>query len=281
MMHKSNKIAAGIIIAFVIVMVLWFIHGVMRFFGYRNPVERYYEKTKAKATLEKRYPEHDFEVEGVFGSGEYGYYHSLSATDEDGVEFRVQWVEGELQDWYHEAWNEANYGKKLVEYQNDLRDKYFPKIPYVDTYEYSKDDEYEFAIGPVREVFFESMEEAIEESKRGRFDTSVTFKDIDIITANDDEIMRFADSIADSLMWLHDETGYSDVRINDFHYIVDDENVAGSKTKDELIEDIIREIERDRKYEEQNKDNNMKNAEGNDSDKAKKDNSAKAKNNVW
>lgn len=247
MMHRSNKIAVGIIVVAVIVMVLWFIHGVMRFFGYRNPVERYYEKAKAKATLEKRYPEHDFEVEGVFGSGEYGYYHSLSATDEDGVEFRVQWVDGELQDCYHEAWNEANYGKKLVEYQNDLRDKYFPQIPYVDTYEYSKDDEYEFAIGPVREVFFESMDDAIEGSKCGRFDTSVTFKDIDLNTADDDEILRFADSIADSLMWLYEKTGYKDVRINDFHYIEADEYGAGFETKDDLIEYIIKEIERDRK----------------------------------
>ena len=66
-----------------------------------------------------------------------------------------------------------------MEYQNGLRDKYFPQIPYVDTYEYCHDS-YHFVRGPYKEVLFESLDEAIEGSKYNAFDTDVTYKGIDL-----------------------------------------------------------------------------------------------------
>lgn len=255
-MDKSGKIAIGIIIGVfgaIGIAVFMFIWAVLRFFGYMSPVERYYYKVKTDRTLEKRYPGHDFEVITDFGSGEYGYSLGIHGIDENGIEFRVQWVDDEMEDHYHDEWNKHYYGEKLVEYQNGLRDKYFPQIPYVDTYEYSPEDTFYFNRGPYKEVFFESMDDAIEGSKYCRFDTRVTFKDIDIYTADDDELERFAGSIADSLMWLYDETGYYDIWIGDFHYLKADGSGSGVNTKDELVDSIINEIEVKRRIEERNK----------------------------
>ncbi|MBO4267548.1 MAG: hypothetical protein J5910_10225, partial [Lachnospiraceae bacterium] len=159
-------------------------------------------------------------------------------------------VDGEMQDKYHEQWNKYYYGKKLVEYQNSLRDKYFPQIPYVDTYEYCTDDMFYFYRGSFKEVFYKSMDDAIEGSKENAFNTDVTYKGIDIYTADDEELAKFADSMADSLMWLYDETGYYDIRINDFYYRVADEYGSGFKTKEELEDSIIKKIKVDRKIKE-------------------------------
>ncbi len=246
-MKKSVKIIIGIVIAAIVITSYTVIHAVLRFFGYLNPVERYYEKVKTDMALENKYPGHDFNVNTIFGLGEYGYYLNIHAADENGIEFRVQWVEGEMEDHYHDEWNKYYYGKKIIEYQNSLRDEYFPQIPYVDTYEYSADDIYDFTGDLYKKVFFESPDEAIEASKSGRFDTEVTFKGIEFNTADDDEIRNFAESLADSLMWLHEQTGYYHIVINSFSYIEYDEYGAGYKTKDELVDSIIKRIEKDRK----------------------------------
>ena len=252
-MKKSGKIALGITIGVVAVIaatVFLFVWAVFWFLGYKNPVERYYLKTKTYVALEKKYPGHDFSVREDHGWGEYGYAVGIYGTDENGIEFWVQWVEDEMQDKYHEEWNKHFFGEKLVEYQNSLRDKYFPQIPYVDTYEYSRDETFYFYRGSFKEVFFESMDDAIEGSKDCDFDTDVTFKGIDLDTADDAELERFADSIADSLMWLYDETGYYDIRINDFHYRASDENGSELKTKEELVDSIIKKVKTDRKIRE-------------------------------
>ncbi len=251
-MNKQSKIIVGIVLAAGALMLLYFIHGVMAFFGYATPIEREYLRRKTDAALEKRYPGHDFDVSMRSGWGEYGYYKAMNAVDENGIKFYVQWVDGELEDHYHDEWNEFYYGEKIVEYQNDLRDEFFPQIPYVDTYEYSKDDIYSFTGEPFKEVFFESMDEAVEGSKCGKFITEVTFKGIDLYKADDEEIERFADSMADSLMWLHDETGYNDIWIDDFYYSEADEYGGGFKNKDELVDSIIKKIERAREREERN-----------------------------
>ena len=255
-MKKSGKIAIGIIIAVAataIIIIFMIIHAVLGFLGYKNPVERYYLKLKTDLALENKYPEHDFDVREEHGWGEYGYAVGLYGTDESGIEFWVQWVDGEMQDKYHEEYNEYYYGKKLVEYQDSLRDKYFPQIPYVDTYEYSSDDTFWFYRGSFKEVFFESMDDAIEGSKENAFNTDVTFKGIDLDTADDEELAKFADSIADSLMWLYDETGYYDIRINNFYYRVADEDGTGFKTKEELADSIIKQIKVERKIRENRK----------------------------
>ena len=241
-------IIVGLVIAAVVVPIYTAIHAVMAFFGYLNPLERAQYKRKTQATLEKRYPEHDFSVETVFGSGEYGYYLNIHATDENGIEFRVQWVEGEMEDHYHDEWNEFYYGQKLVEYQNGLRDKYFPQIPYVDTYEHDTSDLYEFARGPYQEVFFTSLDEAVEGSKCGRFATKVTFQGIDLETADDAELERFAASLADSMTWLYEQTGYKDIRINNLHYHEYDEYGSGYKTKEDFADAIVKQIKFDREH---------------------------------
>ena len=252
-MKKSSKIVIGIItgvVAFAIVIVFMIVHAVLGFFGYKNPVERYYLKLKTDVALEKKYPEHDFDVREDHGWGEYGYAVGLYGKDENGIEFWVQWVDDEMQDKYHEEWNKYYYGEKLVEYQNSLRDKYFPQIPYVDTYEYSRYDTYQFYRGSFKEVFFESMDDAIEGSKENAFNTNVTYKEIDIYTADNEELAKFAGSMADSLMWLYDETGYYDIRIGDFYYRAADEYDSGFKTKEELVDSIIKEINVKRKIKE-------------------------------
>ena len=48
-------------------------------------------------------------------------------------------------------------------------------------------------------------------------------------------------------MWLADETGYQGIRIGEFYYQAADEYGAGYKDKDELVESIIEEIEREKK----------------------------------
>ena len=101
-----------------------------------------------------------------------------------------------------------------------LRDEYFPQIPYVDTYEYAKDDSFDFPGELHKKVFFQTVDEAIEASKAGIFDTDVTFKGINLDTADDDEVRRFAESMADSMMWLHEVTGYHHIIINSFSYIL-------------------------------------------------------------
>ena len=176
-MKKTGKIVIGIIIAVVVIVIFtifMFIRAVLGFLGYMNPVERYYLKLKTDVTLEKKYPEHDFEVRENHGWGEYGYAVGLYGKDEAGIEFWVQWVDDEMQDKYHEEWNKYYYAEKLVEYQDSLRDKYFPQIPYVDTYEYSRDDSFYFYRGSFKEVFYESMDDAIEGSKENGFYTDVT-----------------------------------------------------------------------------------------------------------
>ena len=104
-MKKSGKTAVWIIIAvavLVAVPILWFIHGVFWFLGYKTPVERYYLTVKTDAALERKYPEHDFSVREDHGWGEYGYAVGIYGMDENGIEFWVQWVDGEMQDKYHE-----------------------------------------------------------------------------------------------------------------------------------------------------------------------------------
>lgn len=250
---KSNKkngwfttVIIIAVVAIVIFGVFKVVRGVFWFLGYETPVERYYYVQKTEKALAEKYPGHSFSVREEHGWAEYGYYVAIYGTDEAGIEFWVQWVEGEMQDRYCEESNRYYYGKKLVEYQNDLRDKYFPQIPYVDTYEYATDETYYFVRGPYKEVLFESMDDAIEGSKYNAFDTEVTFKGIDIYTADDEEIKKFAGSIADSLMWLADETGYCDVRIGDFYYRAADEYGSGFKDKDELVESIMQKIEREK-----------------------------------
>lgn len=253
-MKKSGKTAVVIIIAVAVIIavpILMFIHGVFWFLGYETPVERYYYKLKTDAALEKKYPGHDFEVREEHGWGEYGYSVGIYGMDENGIEFWVQWVDDEMQDKYHEEWNKYYYGEKLVEYQNSLRDKYFPQISYVDTYEYSRDDSFYYSRGSFKEVFYESMDDAIEGSKENGFYTDVTYKGIDIYTADDEELAKFADSMADSLIWLSDETGYRDIRVGDFFCRTDEED--GTETKDELEESIIKEIMTKRKIEEDRK----------------------------
>ena len=250
MKHKSGKTALWIIIgvgAVIAIAVFVFIRGVFWFLGYMGPVERFYYKQKTDWALERKYPGHDFDVREEHGWGEYGYAVGIYGTDENGIEFWVQWVEDEMQDKYHEEWNKHYYSKKLVDYQNSLRDEYFPQIPYVDTYEYDTQDSFHFVRGPYKEVFFESMDEAIEGSKYCDFDTDVTFKGIDLDTADDDEIEQFAGSIADSLMWLYEKTGYYDIGINNFNYRAVDENGAVLKTKDELVDSIIKKIDQYKK----------------------------------
>ena len=255
-MKRTGKIVIAIVITFAViiaVVIFSIIHAVLGFFGYKNPVERYYLKLKTDHALEEKYPGHDFDVREDHGWGEYGYAVGLHGKDEAGIEFWVQWVDGEMQDKYHEEWNEYYYSEKLVEYQDSLRDKYFPQIPYVDTYEYSSEDKFYFYRGSYKEVFFESMDDAIEGSKENAFNTDVTFKGIDLDTADDAELARFADSIADSLMWLYDETGYYDIRINDFYYRASDEYGSGFNTKEELAESIIKKVMVDRKIKEDRK----------------------------
>lgn len=216
-MKKSGKIALGIIIgivAAVIAVIFLIVHAVLGFLGYKNPVERYYLKLKTDVALEKRYPGHDFDVREQHGWGEYGYSVGIYGTDENGIEFRVQWVEDDMQDKYHEEWNEH------------------------------------FFRGSYKEVFFESMDDAIEGSKDCAFDTDVTFKGIDLYKADDEELEQFAESIADSLMGLYEETGYYDIRINDFHYRAVDEDGTVLKTKDELVDYVIKEVKIDRKLKE-------------------------------
>lgn len=247
---KNRRVIICIIIVVVLLIlfgIFQIVRGVFWFFGYETPVERYYSVLKTDAALEKKYPGHDFDVREEHGWAEYGYYVAIYGTDEAGIEFWVQWVEGEMQDRYCEESNKYYYGEKIVEYQNGLRDKYFPQIPYVDTYEYYPDEKYYFVRGPFKEVLFESMDDAIKGSKYNSFDTDVTYKGIDLYTADDEEIQKFAESIADSLMWLSDETGYYDVRIGDFYYREADGHGSGFKDKDELVESIINEIEREKK----------------------------------
>ncbi len=239
-----------VVVFFVLFGIFKIVRGVFWFFGYETPIERYYYVKKTEAALDKKYPGHDFDVREEHGWAEYGYYVAIYGTDEAGIEFWVQWVEGEMQDRYCEESNKYYYGEKIVEYQNGLRDKYFPQIPYVDTYEYSQDETYYFYRGSFKEVFYESMDDAIEGSKENAFNTDVTFKGIDLDTADDAELERFADSMADSLMWLYDETGYYDIRINNFYYRMADEYGSGFKTKEELADSIIKKIKVERKIKE-------------------------------
>ena len=252
-MKKSGNVTVWIIIAVSLLAVYGLfkiVHGIFWFLGYETPIERYYYVLKTDAALEEKSPGHDFDVREDHGWGEYGYSVGIYGKDEAGIEFWVQWVEGEMQDRYREEYNKHYYGAKLVEYQNSLRDKYFPQIPYVDTYEYDTHDTFSFySRGPYRDVFFESMDDAIEGSKYSNFDTDVTFKGIDLYTADDEEIDKFAESIADSLLWLYDETGYNHISIGRFYYIPPDEYGSGFKDRDELVEWIIKDIMRQREKE--------------------------------
>ncbi len=248
-MKKSTKITLVIIaVLTVVTAALYFviIRPVLGFFGYHTPLDRLRCRLKTDAALERKYPEHDFEVETENHWGDYGFYLSIDAEDENGIGFEAQWIKDELDDQYHQEWNEYYYGKKIVEYQNDLRDQYFPQIPYVDTYEYDPEDSYDFRRGPFKEVFFESMEDAVEGSKCGSFNTDVTFKGIDLNTADDEEVSAFAGSMADSLIRLYEETGYYNISINSFYYRGYDESGADVQTRDELIEAIIKNVEFDR-----------------------------------
>ena len=47
-------------------------------------------------------------------------------------------------------------------------------------------------------------------------------------------------------MWLHEVTGYYHIMINSFSYIEYDGSGAGVKTKEELVDKIIKRIERER-----------------------------------
>ena len=244
-----KRVAVIIIGALAVVAVIIYVvvHAVLGFFGYLNPLERYWLTLKTEKLLDKKYPEHDFTYDTDYDWSEYGFYFNIYATDENGVRFRVQWIEGEMDDHYYcVEWNDFFYGNKIVEYQNSLRDKYFPQIPYVDTYEYAKDDSFVFPGELHKEVFFQSVDEAIEASKDGIFETDVTFKGIDLSTADDDEVRRFAESMVDSMMWLHEVTGYRHIMINSFSYIEHDENGAGEETKEKLVDKIIKSIERER-----------------------------------
>ncbi|MCR5605099.1 MAG: hypothetical protein K6G27_15565 [Lachnospiraceae bacterium] len=116
----------------------------------------------------------------------------------------------------------------------------------MDTYEYAKDDPFDFPGELHKEVFFQSVDEAIKAGKAGIFDTDVIFKGIDLDTADDDEVRCFAESMADSMMWLHEVTGYHHIIINSFSYIECDEYGAGVKVKEELVDKIIERIEHGR-----------------------------------
>lgn len=244
-MKRVAVIIIGVL-AVVTVIIYVVAHAVLGFLGYHNPWERYRLTRKTEKLLDKKYPEHDFTFDTDYGWSEYGFYFNIYATDENGVRFRVQWIEGEMDDHYYcVEWNDFFYGDKIVEYQNSLRDDYFPQIPYVDTYEYAKEDSFDFPGELHKKVFFQSLDEAIEASKDGIFDTDVTFT-IDLDTADDDEVRRFAESMADSMMRLHEETGYYHIMINSFSYIDRDESGTGVKAKEELVDKIIERIERER-----------------------------------
>ncbi len=253
-MKKSNKIAIGIIIGTVIAagVIICFavIRAALGIIGYVTPMELFARKIKTDSFLEQKYPEHVFEVKAEQFFTDYGFGNKVVATDENGIEFTVVGLGESMEDHYHEEWNQEHYGEKIVEYQNGLRDKYFPQIPYVDTYEYYPYDTYYFFTGPFKTEFFESLDDAIEGSKYCSFDTDVTFKDIDLNTADDEEIENFADSIAASLMWLHEETGYNDIRINAYHYRPAGDDGTGFNTKEELVESIIKQIDFDRSRQE-------------------------------
>ena len=242
----KKKIIIGIIIAAVVIAAFMLVSQVLRIFGYVNPVERYYYKLKTNAALEAKYPGHDFNVVADLPFGEYGFSLVIKATDEEGIDFTVHWAHEEMEDHYHEEWNEAHYGKEIAEYQNSLKDKYFPQIPYVDSYEYYPYESYHFYRGLFKEEFFESLDEAIEGSKYNNFDTKVTFGGIDLDTADDAELEKFAGSIADSLIWLNKETGYYDIRINSFHYRAYDESSDTYTPRDDLVESIIKNVKLDR-----------------------------------
>ncbi|MCR5605098.1 MAG: hypothetical protein K6G27_15560 [Lachnospiraceae bacterium] len=99
----------------------------MQIFGYLNPWERYRLTRKTETLLDKKYQEHDFTFDTDYDWSEYGFYFNICATDDNGVRFRVQWIEGEMDDHYYcVEWNDFFYGNKIVEYQNSLRDEYFP-----------------------------------------------------------------------------------------------------------------------------------------------------------
>ena len=242
--HNSMKKVTVIIIGVlaVLTVIIYFIaHAVLGFFGYLDPWERYRLTQKTEKLLDKKYPEHNFTYDTAYDWSEYGFYFNIYATDENGIRFLVQWIEGEMDDHYYcVEWNDFFYGNKIVEYQNSLRDKYFPKIPYVDTYEYANEDSFDFPGELHKKVFFQSVDEAIEASKAGIFDTDVTFKGIDLDTADDEEVRRFAESMADSMIWLQEETGYYHIMINSFSY------GAAYETKDELVDYIIERIEHER-----------------------------------
>ena len=52
--------------------------------------------------------------------------------------------------------------------------------------------------------------------------------------------------MADSMMWLNEETGYYHIIINSFSYVDRDENGSEVETREELVDKIIKRIERER-----------------------------------
>ena len=202
---KKPFVIVGIIVVGIALVAIPIVRGIYRIIGYSTPVDRFLIKKKTEAALKERYPEHDFDVWTELPLGEYGYSLRLLATDEEGVEFWMHWIDDELEDHYHGEWNKAHYGKAVVAYQDKLRDRYFTEMPYVASYEYYPYDSYVFFGKSDEERFFESPEDAIEGSKDCCFDTSVTFTGIDIDTVDGEELQQFAESLADSMIRIQEE----------------------------------------------------------------------------
>ena len=252
---NKSKIVIGIIIAAAVIAVILVLRMILGIFGYLTFAERSYLAAKTDAALELRYPDHDFDVKAELYFAEVGFGTKLTATDENGIDFWMHWLDDGLEDHYHDRWNETYYGKELVEYQNGLRDRYFADIPYISSYEYYPYETYHFYRGPYKEVFFGSLDEAIEGSRACSFDTDVTFSGIDLDTADDEELEQFAGSIADTMIWLQEETGYYDVKISSFQYRAYDESTGKRTSREELVDRIISKVKLSRKIK-KNKDQN-------------------------
>lgn len=171
----------------------------------------------------------------------------LLATDEEGVEFWMHWNNDELEDHYHDEWNRVHYGKAVVAYQDRLRDRYFAQMPYVASYEYYPYDSYLFYRGPFAERFFESAEDAVDGSRSCCFDTTVTFTGIDLDTADGEELQQFAESLADSMIRIREETGYYEVKINSFQYWAYIERSDTYTAREDLVDSIVKKVKLDQK----------------------------------
>ena len=156
-MKKAKRAVFISVIVVMATLVVGFLGVIMRFLGHRSAIERYVIKRDIEARLEKKYPNHSFNVKVENVGSEIGYSLRMTATDEEGLEFWIEGLGDDFEDHYHDKWNTVHYGKELVKYQNELRDRYFKDIPYVGSYEYYRFDTYMFYRGPFKEKFFDIL----------------------------------------------------------------------------------------------------------------------------